>query len=380
MTQNPIDIAYMLNQFEDGGAERQLVELIRRLDRSRYRPVLYLGVARGTIADELGDLDVPLRFVRGRMGSKGAALRLARALRQDRPRIVHSWQFVANTWGRIAGRLAGIPVIITSDRGMDTEVSALHARVDSWLAPLSTRVIVNADAVAENVHRNRGVPREKILTIYNGVDLERYTPRTSRDEARRALGLPVDRPVVGMVASFCWRKRWDVFLTAVAGVSRSRRITALCVGDGELRPEMEQRARELGLGEVARFLGLRSDIPEIMAAQDVSVLSSDDEGMPNVVMQAMAAGRPVVATDAGGTREIIVDGETGFVVPCGDSTALADGVGTLLADPVLAARFGAAGRSRVERTFTFDACVGRTVALYEELLALKTPGTRLHAA
>jgi glycosyltransferase involved in cell wall biosynthesis len=117
-----------------------------------------------------------------------------------------------------------------------------------------------------------------------------------------------------------------------------------------------------------------------MAAQDVSVLSSDDEGMPNVVMQAMVAGRPVVATDAGGTAEIIATGETGFVVPRGDATALAARIVTLLADPVLAARFGAAGRQRVERHFTFEACVGSTVALYEELLAHAQAGMRLYAA
>jgi glycosyltransferase involved in cell wall biosynthesis len=370
----------MLNQFEDGGAERQLVELLRRLDRSRFRPLLYLGVSRGRIAEELPELDVPVHYVRGWAGSKLAGLTLVQELRRERPEIVHSWQFVANTWGRLAGRMAGVPVIITSDRGMDTEVSGLHARIDTMLAPLSTRVVVNADAVAENVHRTRRVPREKIMTIYNGVDLERYTPGVSRDVARRGLAVPLDRSVIGMVASFCHRKRWDVFLTAAARVARTRPLTVLCVGEGELREDMERLARVLGLGESAVFLGLRSDIPEIMAAQDVAVLSSDDEGMPNVVMQAMAAGRPVAATDAGGTREIVAEGETGFVVPRGDVDALARRIETLLANPDLAARLGAAGRQRVEHHFTFEACVGNTVALYEELLALKTNAARLHAA
>src|SRR5437588_4117276 len=117
MAHSSIGIAYMLNQFEDGGAERQLVELIRRLNRSRCRPLLYLGVARGTIAAELDDLDLPVRYVRGRAGSKLAGLSLVHELRRERPQIVHAWQFVANTWGRMAGRLAGVPVIITSDRG-----------------------------------------------------------------------------------------------------------------------------------------------------------------------------------------------------------------------------------------------------------------------
>lgn len=377
-----IGIAYMLNQFEDGGAERQLIELIRRVDRDRFQPVLYLGSSNGRIAKELPKLGIPIRYVRGAGGGKLAWASLVRELRRQQPEIIHAWQFVANTWGRVAGRIAGVPAIITSDRGMDSEIKPVYRWLDTALAPLSDRVIVNARAVADNVHRTRHVPRSKIVTIYNGVDLDCYSTPMTREEVRRQmLDLPLDLPVIGMIASFCTRKRWDLFLQAVAEVARHRTLLALCVGDGELRPHMEEYARELGLAGSVRFLGLRSDIAEIVAAQNVSVLSSDDEGMPNVVMQAMVGRRPVVATDAGGTAELISEGETGFVVPRGDAAGLAHRIGLLLDDAAMAARFGEAGRRRVERYFTFDACVNDTVAVYEGLLARrkKTRSVR-HAA
>lgn len=374
MNRDQVTVAYMLNQFGVGGADRQLLELLKRLDRSRYRPLLYLGSASGFVTEELHDLGIPVRFVRGHGGSKFSAGTLAAEFRRERPEVIHSWMFVANTWGRIAGRLARVPVIITSDRGMDTDLPSMYRWIDVALSPLSLRVIVNADAVAENVHRTRYVPRSKIVTIYNGVDLDVYGKPVDRLEARRLLDLPPEVAVIGMVASFSTRKRWDVFLDTVAEVARRRPIIAACVGDGGLRPAMEEYAREKGLQDVARFYGVRSDIAEVMAALDVFVLSSDDEGMPNVVMQAMAARRPVVATDAGGTREIVVEGQTGYVVPLRDVGGLLDRIDALLDDGAKAREFGEAGRRRVERHFTFDTCVARTTGLYETLLERKGLG------
>ncbi|MGH2443899.1 MAG: glycosyltransferase, partial [Chloroflexota bacterium] len=361
----PITIAYLLNQFEDGGAERQLIELIKRLDPVRFRPLLYLGSSSGCIARELDGLNIPIRYVRGKRGGKYAALKLAREFRRERPKIVHSWMFVANTWARIAGTLARVPIVITSDRGMDTEVSRLHRIADMLLSPGSDHVIVNAHAVAQNVHDTRYVSRDKITNVYNGVDLDLYGRPMDRKLAKRALDLPLDVPVIGMVASFCARKRWDVFLEAVEKVNAGHAVTAICVGDGELRGQMEEYARALGIEQQVRFLGVRADVPNMMAAMDVFVLSSDDEGMPNVVMQAMAAGLPVVATDAGGTDEIVSTGKTGFLVDRGDSETLAQKICTLLEQPELMAEFGRAGRQLVERDFTFTKSVKRMVELYD---------------
>lgn len=361
-------VAYMITPFTDAGADRQLLELLKRIDRSRFEPSVYLSEPSGHIVDELHQLGLPVVDV-GEWGSnERAILFLLGQLRRQRPDIIHSWMFVANTWARVAGRLAGVHTIVTSDRSMDTDLSFPYRMVDVALSPLSSAVVVPARTLAEHVHHGRLVPWRKIVTIYNGVDLDKYGATIDPVEARRALDLPLDRPVIGMVASFRPRKRWDIWLQAVAELARTRTFTAISCGDGPPRAEVERYAQSLGLSDTVRFHGVRSDIPRVMAALDVLTLSSDDEGTPNVVLQAMAASRPAVATDAGGTAEVIVDGETGFVVPRGNPHLLAARIGELLDSPARARAFGRAGRKRVEKYFTFEASVGHTMELYDTLL------------
>lgn len=372
----PVRVAHMITPFEDAGAERQLLELVKRTDRSRFDPMIYLSQPEGYIFEELKQLDVEVVDVGAWGNNEGATLRMARDLRRRRPQIIHSWMFVANTWARIAGKLAGVPVIITSDRSMDTDLAMPYRCLDAVLSPLSTHVVVNARLLAEHVHRHRGVPWRKLSVIYNGVDLDIYGRPIDRAEARRVLKLPPDRPVVGMVASFRPRKRWDVFLQAISELRQTCPVIGISVGDGEPRARIEQLAASMDLTDSVRFYGVRDDIPRVMAALDVLTLSSDDEGMPNAIMQAMAARRPAVATDAGGTAELIVEGVTGFVVPRGDVRALAGRLRELLVDPARAARFGQAGRERVENQFTFEVCVDQTMALYDRLLLARSPHRR----
>ena len=292
----------------------------------------------------------------------------AHLLRRHRPDVIHSWLFTANTWARVAGRLTGIPAIITSERGMELSRSNVHNRVDHLLQPLADRVIVNAHFLARHVIENRHVPADKIVVIPNGVDTVRFDSNVDRMEARQRLGLPLDRPIIGMAASFSPRKRWDLFLHVVQRVAETHQVLALAVGEGKLRTEIERQARQMALGDTVRFLGVRPDMPDVMSALDVFLLTSDDEGLPNVVLEAMAAGRPAVATDAGGTHEAIRSGQTGIVTPLRDVEGLAEATSLLLDEPELAARYGAAGREVVEREFSFDACVNRTCDLYLEVL------------
>lgn len=358
----------MITPFTDAGADRQLLELLKRLDRDRFEPMLYVSEASGYIMDELHALDLPVLDVGVWGCNERVVVPLIAELRRHRPDIIHSWMFVANTWARLAGRLAGVGTIITSDRSMDSDLTLAYRAVDLLLSPLSTRVIVPARTLAEHVHRGRLVPQRKIVTIYNGVDLEKYGASIDRVAARRVLDLPLDCPVVGMVASFRPRKRWDIWLEAMAELLRTRHMIAISCGDGETRPQMERYAESLGIGDRVRFYGVRPDIPVVMAALDVLTLSSDDEGTPNVVLQAMASSRPAVATNAGGTAEVILDGETGFVVPRRDPGQLARRVAGLLDSPERSADLGRAGRRRVQQHFTFEASVNHTMNVYDQLV------------
>jgi len=222
-----------------GGGEIALWNLIERLDPNAWRPLVILG-EHGPLVERLQGLGADVEIlpispsltgirqgaVRGwslfRPGRAVSTIRyvmqLRNRLRQGHIALLHANSLRACILGGVAGRLAGVPVIITSDRGMDTEVHALHARIDTLLAPLSTRVIVNADAVGENVHRTRGVPREKIVTIYNGVDLECYSPDSSCKEARRRLGIAIDRFVQQGLTESEWEVPDEVLLRVLLDV------------------------------------------------------------------------------------------------------------------------------------------------------------------
>ncbi|HLG73742.1 MAG TPA: glycosyltransferase [Chloroflexota bacterium] len=365
---DPIDIAYVLNQFGAGGAERQLVGLLARLDASRYRPCVYVGKAEGPIADELHHMGVRVQVIGGPIGRKLALPRLILELRRSRPVIVHTYMFAANTWGRLAGRITGVPVVISSVRNVELDLPLAYRWLDTLLSPLCDRVIGNSHAVTDYLRTSGRAPRRKLVTIYNGVDAARFQPGSHQHEVRARLGLP-QQPTVGMVASFGKQKRWDVFLEAMAQLPADQPLTLACVGDGALRPSMEHLARELGLGDRVRFLGIQAAMPDVYAALDVFVLTSAWEGMPNVVLEAMASGLPVVATSAPGTTEVVLHGETGLLAQVGDAPAVAHHVRTLLDNPESARRMGVAGRQRVESDFSYEACVGKTVRLYEELLA-----------
>ncbi len=371
----PARVAYMVNLFTGGGAARQALELARRIDRERYLPHFVVGVCGGPIGEELLSLGVPVVVMerRGRLGPAGL-LRLISYLRGWQIDVVHSYMFVANTWARIAGRLAGVPAVICSTRGFEVSIANTYVWLDRVLARFADRVIVNAEPLAGFMAQRRSVPTNKIVTIHNGVDCGRFGRDESKAAAiRAALDIPWDAPVMGMIGSFGPDKRWDVFLEAAAIVAaRKPEIHILCVGDGPLRSPAEEQSRKLALQGKVHFLGNRSDVPDLMAAMDVVALTSDHEGMPNVVLEAMAAGRPVVATAVGGTTEIIVDGRTGFLVPPGRPEAVAKRCLELLGDSGLRSQMGLGAREHAVESFSYKACVDRTMQVYDEVLAQKS--------
>jgi glycosyltransferase involved in cell wall biosynthesis len=183
--------------------------------------------------------------------------------------------------------------------------------------------------------------------------------------------LAPEAAMVGMIGSFRPLKRWDVFLRASAIVAKSHPIEVLCVGEGALQGEMHALAHSLGIRERTRFLGARNDVPDILAALDVMVSASDTEGLSNVILEAMAAARPVVATRVGGTPELVIDGVTGYLTPAGAVDAMADRITDVLSDLPGAKAMGAAGRRRAESEFSLSACVAATVAVYDAMLDAK---------
>jgi glycosyltransferase involved in cell wall biosynthesis len=374
-----IPVLYVIPRMSIGGAQRHLLEVFRLIDRRRFTPMLCCLVTdrgdAGQLLDEVRALDVPIidagvRDVSNALGrphTLGQIVRVAREMRRRRIGIVHSYLHHASVFGTLAARAARVPVAIVSKRSMD-----VYPRVrDRWAVRLvnglADCVTAVAGAVGDHVHRTEHCPREKIVVIPNGVDPARIT-------AGDAAGAPaIDRVagghVVGTIARLVWKRGYEELIEAAALLKQDEPDTRLVVvGDGPLRPALEEQARSLGLNGGVRFMGSVPRAARLLPQFDVFVLSSQLEGMSNGLLEAMAAGRPVVATAVGGNTEVVVDGDSGLLVPAKDPKALASAILRLLRDPELARRMGEAARLRVQTEFTLERMVQRMEQLYADLL------------
>jgi len=367
-----IRVAYVIDHLRVGGAQRHLLEVVRGLDRDRYAPEMWSAAAEpGDLAAVFEREGVPVRTfgISGTMLSPrtlGAVRRVARDLAARDVHVVHGYLFEGNFLASLAGRLGRRPVTLVSKRSLD-RYDRIDRRLAAWASnQLANRVTVNASAVWDVVRQHEWCAPGRMVLIPNGVAL----PAPGDAPARREDDPRGDGPLVGMVGRLSWKKGYEFALDAFALLRE--RIPGLrvdVVGDGELRADLEARARSLGLEGTVRFLGQRRDVPELMRGFDCFVLSSVIEGMPNALLEAMALGRPAVTTSAGGSAEVVVDGECGLVVPPGDAPALARAVEQILADPVRARAFGARAERRVRESFSLEAMLRSFDELYTSELS-----------
>lgn len=296
-------------------------------------------------------------------------------MRQFRPNIVHTWLFTGSLWGRVAAVLAKSPLIITGERTIvpDDKQPGFVLPVNKILAHW-TNVITTNSRIGITVLERCGFLPEQLRCIYNGVDTHRFSPqkldcyRISMGEQLGLLGVPVCI-TVGRLTE---QKGQLVLLQAIRKVlDAGEKIQCIIVGQGEHREMLEIYASKLGVQNNVLFLGKRDDIDRVLSVADIFCLPSYWEGMPNVVLEAMAMGLPVVATAVAGTTEVVVEGETGFLIPPGDSEIMAERLLHLIRDPELRVRMGAAGRQRVLNVFSIEQMVAKTTDLYEELIERK---------
>jgi glycosyltransferase involved in cell wall biosynthesis len=364
----PVKVLYLITELNVGGAERALARLLTRIDRRQFDPVVAcLYGSQSPVAGSIRALG--LRVVDLGMTHKwrlDALVRLYLLLRDERPTILHSSLFHANLAGRVLGRLAKVPVVISGERTMGMESQGRYL-MNRWTLSLVDCVVCVSDQVAAFCRQRIGVPPEKTAVIPNGIDFPDPATMLDKAAARLRVGLPVDGVMVGTVARLDPVKRLDVLLGAL---HRLEGVFAFVVGYGPEEQRLKEMAEKLGLGERVRFAGYQQDVWAWLAACDVFALSSDWEGMPNAVLEAMAAGLPVVATAVGGTPDVVVQGATGLLVPPDDAKALAAALDRLIHDPGLRRTMGAAGRQRVRARFSLQQMVERTQALYRELLGL----------
>jgi len=374
-TIQPIRLAYVIKEMEMGGSQTHLTQVLRLLDRSRFEPILYCLTGKGSLLEPARALGVTIRAPAAGASFKGVGLAarfaaLARALRRDRVGIVHNYLLRANLVGSVSARLARVPVVLCSKRGCHWRrgFELVSAKIGNALAD---RVMVNAEAVRDFVHGNEGCAREKMVVIPSGVDTDRFRPLPDAQFKSR-LGLPEARLVVGVVTRMRVRKGVEEFIRAIGEVRQTRPgVHGVIVGEVSLDDALQDLVRSLGLENHLSLLGRRSDMPEVFSAFDVFVLSSHDEGMSNAILEAMAMEKAVVATDVGGTGEVIRHGQSGLLVPPKDSHALALAISEVLAWPARAREMGRLGRRIVEDGFSAHAMVRQMEQVYLDLAAAR---------
>lgn len=350
-----IRVGLVIGRLNIGGAEAELVRLARGLDRSRFSPFVVTLQDAGPLAKDLGDVEL-VELGRARKWSLGTYRALRRVLEEKKPDVVQSFLFTENIFCRRIGR----GIVVSGIQGPLTEREevgpSLKLLVEEATWDRAAAVVSNSEHYRA-LYGKLGLDAAKIRVIRSAVAPVAATGAGIRER----FGIRADEVLVTCVARLVERKGHEDLIRAGAG------YRLLFVGDGPM-------ARRLA-GRGAILAGPRRDVPEILAASDIVALPSRfGEGCPNAVLEAMAAGKPVVAARSGGTPEVVVDGVTGILHGPEDIPALADAIRTLAADPALRGRMGAAGRERAEKEFGIERLLRSYEALYSELTAGRPGG------
>ncbi len=364
----PIRLLLVIPTLVRGGAEKQLKLLACGLPAGEFDVQVAVLTHTGPLEAELRAANIPVTLIGKRWKlDPGAYWRLRRLMKELKPDIVHTWLFAANAYGRQAAMSAGVKHIVAGERCVDPWKGGWQLAIDRVLARSTERIVTNSTGVKE-FYASRGIPAEKFAIIANGIGPFAPSARTSRTELLAELQLPTDARLIGAIGRLWPQKRVKDLIWAM-DLLKSARDDAhlLIVGDGPDSWRLERYRDQNQIADRVHFLGERSDVPRIVEHLDCLWLASEYEGQSNAIMEAMSAGVPVVATDIPGNRDLVVPGETGFLVPIRDRAAFTRQTHALLDDRELAKRLGDAARQRMLAEFTVERMIERHVALYREL-------------
>jgi glycosyltransferase involved in cell wall biosynthesis len=303
--------------------------------------------------------------------------RFASHLRSRQIRLVHTHDYYSNIFGMAGGLLARVPVRIASRRETSGLRSVAQKRLELLAFRLAQAIVVNAEAVRDHV-LTEGVPPKKPVVIYNGLDLSRFPQDSALPDATAASAFKLPKEIKGHKPRFVTIvanmhhdvKDYPMFLRSARRVHEAfPDAVFLLAGEGNLTDSLRQLTSELGISDNTEFLGRCNNVEQVLRISEVCVLSSKAEGFSNSILEYMASGKPVVATDVGGAREAVSEGKTGYLVAAGDDHAMSDRLISLLRDPERGREMGKRGRRVVEEEFSCKAQLGKTEALYEKLLS-----------
>lgn len=378
MSTRPV-IAHVLYRFDVGGMERFILRLINHTC-DRYQHALVCLDDFGALRAEIGDSTVRCLALHKRPGKDVLYyFRLLHAIRSLRPDIVQTYNFGALDVAPFA-RLAGVRNVLHAERGRDASdpngENLRYRRLHHWMEPFVTQFLAVSKDLQRWLVRDAGIDSSKTRYIGNGVDVGLYFAPERPGQLRPILGdfAPSDATLIVNVGRLDRVKDQAGLIDAFSLLSRMQNVSQAkfrlaIVGEGQEHGALQHLINTRGLTDHVRLLGLRNDVPAILAEADVFALSSLAEGMPGVLLEAMAAGLPIVATSVGGVSDVVCDGETGILVPPQDSAALAAALGRYVCGVALRQRHGRAGLQRVRARFSLTGMVSEYVALYDGLLS-----------
>jgi glycosyltransferase involved in cell wall biosynthesis len=354
-----------------GGAEMVLSRLAASLDQARFRSVVCLFWP-GWLKEQCERLGIATYVLQmeGMLDYRWLC-KAWQLVRQENVALIHAHEFGGNTYGALLAQLAGVPLIATV-HGKNYYWEKLRRRLAYRLVSRIGMMVAVSNDLKRFIVNTVGMPAHRIKVVHNGIDTMSPVGPEEVRRHRAELGLVEGEKVVGVVGSLYPAKGHRYLLAAVQQVLKtSPHVIVLIIGRGELESPLKEEVKRLGLSQQVRFLGFRNDIPALLALMDVFVLPSLSEGLSIALLEAMSAGKPVLATDVGGNPELVVDGETGFLVPPREAEALAARLLLLLNDKDQARRLGEKGRKRVLQHFTLRAMVSRYQRIYEDCLQMQ---------
>jgi glycosyltransferase involved in cell wall biosynthesis len=364
-----LKILYLITRAERGGGQVHLVDLLRGY-RGRFELSVAVGET-GYLTDECASLGVPFYILPSLVQpvqprkDLAALFETISLLRNAKPDLIHAHTSKAGLIGRLAARVTSTPVVFTAHTwsfadGLSRKQQLISLPLERLAALGPQRIITVSEENRQLALRSRICSEDRLITVWNGVQDTPFRAEPGTDPVR-----------IAMVARFAPQKNQSLLIQAVADLPS---VSVDFVGDGPTRSAAEAEANRLGIADRVRFLGDRGDVDRILARSQIFVLSTNWEGLPYSIIEAMRAGLPVIATDVGGNREAVGEGVTGYLVERGNKSALCERISRLAADPALRVQLGLAGRAFYEKHLTVEAMLGKTSRVYDDLLGNRDAG------
>ena len=368
-----IKLVLVIPTLDKSGAEKQFALLATGLPEDQFEVHVIALTRGGPYEAQIREAGIPLTIIGKRFKFDPFAIsKLRRCLNAIQPDLVHSWIFAANSYVRFVAGKTNQPKVIVSERCVDSWKSSWQLWLDRRQISRTTRLLGNSQSVAD-FYQQAGLPSDRISVIPNGIQLPAASTE-SRDKVWAEFDIPAGAHVVGFVGRLALQKRVPDLIWAMHLLHQCiENVYFVIVGDGPQKQQCLDRAAHFGSGHLVQFVGHREDAARLIQHMDVFWLASEFEGMSNSIMEAMSAGIPVVASDIPPNRELVVDGETGYLVKLGDSVAFSQRTDRILADPELATRLGDAGRHRIESEFSVQQMVDRHIQVYRDAVRDDSP-------